>query len=557
LGAGGSTSSYEEAEHTDFAFLWGSNAREAHPIWFHHLLKGIQNGAKLYVVDPRRTSSAAWADTWLGINVGTDIALANAMAREIIHEGLHDSAFIERGTTGFDAYRELVEPYTLEFAARVTGVPAAVIRDAAHQYAKADRAMICWTLGITEHHNAVDNVTALINLALLTGHVGRYGCGCNPLRGQNNVQGGGDMGALPNKLPGFQDVTNVDHRTKFEKAWGRDIIPTDGWHLSEMMDAMSKQQLTALYVIGENPAQSDADVHHVVHLLENLDHLVVQEIFLTKTAELADVVLPATATWAEGEGTVTNSERRVQRCRKAVEPPGDARDEIWIMSELARRMGVDWGHPTAEDVWNEIRALSPQLYGMTYARLEALGGLQWPCPDENHPGTKFLHARLWDDDPAKRGRLAPFSLVHHEGPVEQPDDEYPLTLTTGRRLESYNTGVQSGGYLSPLHRGESVDISPEDARSLGVENGDVVKVTSRRGQIEAPVYIDRGLRAGVVFMTLHFPDEVATNFLTINATDPRSGTAEFKACAVRVEPVRTGSSRGMHRAEPLAAAGDD
>ena len=479
------------------------------------------------------------------------------MAREIIHEGLQDSAFIERGTTGFDAYRETVEPYTLEFAERVTGVPAEVIRDAAHQYAKADRAMICWTLGITEHHNAVDNVVSLINLALLTGHVGRYGCGCNPLRGQNNVQGGGDMGALPNKLPGFQDVTNTEHRTKFEKAWGRDIIPTDGLNLSEMMDAMGKKELTALYVIGENPAQSDADMNHVVHLLESLDHLVVQEIFLTKTAELADVVLPATATWAEGEGTVTNSERRVQRCRKAVGPPGEARDEIWIMSELARRMGVDWGHPTAEDVWNEVRALSPQLYGMTYARLEALGGLQWPCPDESHPGTKFLHARLWDDDPIKRGRLAPFSLVHHEGPVEQPDDEYPLTLTTGRRLESYNTGVQSGGYLSPLHRGESLDISPEDAQDLGVENGDVVRVTSRRGQVEAPVYIDRSLRAGVVFMTLHFPDEVATNFLTINATDPRSGTAEFKACAVRVEPVRKGSSRGMHRAEPLAAAGDD
>ena len=479
------------------------------------------------------------------------------MAREIIHEGLHDAAFIERGTTGFDDYRKLVEPYTLELAERITGVPADVIRDAAHQYAKADRAMICWTLGITEHHNAVDNVTALINLALLTGHVGRYGCGCNPLRGQNNVQGGGDMGALPNKLPGFQDVSNVEHRTKFEKAWGRDIIPTDGWNLTEMMDAMGKKQLTALYVIGENPAQSDADMHHVVQLLESLDHLVVQEIFLTKTAELADVVLPATATWAEGEGTVTNSERRVQRCRKAVDPPGDARDEIWIMSELARRMGVDWGQPTAEDVWNEVRALSPQLYGMTYARLEALGGLQWPCPDESHPGTKFLHARLWDDDPAKRGRLAPFSLVNHEGPVEQPDDQYPFTLTTGRRLESYNTGVQSGGYLSPLHRGESVDISPEDAHDLGVEDGDMVTVTSRRGSIEAPVYIDRGLRAGVVFMTLHFPDDIATNLLTINASDPRSGTAEFKACAVRVEPVRPAPSYGARRAEPLAAAGDD
>ena len=520
-------------------------------------MKGIQNGARLYVVDPRRTSSAAWADTWLGLNVGSDVALANTMAREIIHAGLAHREFIKRGTTSFEAYRDAVEPYTLSFGERVTGVPADVIRDAAHAYASADRAMICWTLGITEHHNAVDNVLALINLALLTGHVGRYGCGCNPLRGQNNVQGGGDMGALPNKLPGFQDVTTDAHRTKFEKAWGRDIIPRDGWHLTEMIDAMETKELTALYVIGENPAQSDADVSHVTHLLENLDHLVVQEIFLTKTAQLADVVLPSTATWAEGEGTVTNSERRVQRCRKAVEPPGDARDEIWIMSQLAKRLGYDWGSPTAEDVWNEVRALSPQLLGMTYKRLEELGGLQWPCPDESHPGTKFLHSRLWDDDPTKRGRLAPFSVVHHEGPVEQPDDEYPFVLSTGRRLESYNTGVQSGGYVSPLHRGETVDMSPEDADRLGLDAGDVVRVTSRRGSIEAPVHIDRGLRAGVVFMTLHFPDDVMTNLLTINATDRKSGTAEFKACAVRVEPVRVGSSRTSRRAEPLAAAGDD
>jgi len=494
---------------------------------------------------------------WLGLNVGSDIALANAMAREIIAAGLHDKTFIERGTTGFDEYARAVEPYTLDVAERVTGVPAAVIRDAAHQYARADRAMICWTLGITEHHNAVDNVVALINLALLTGHVGRYGCGCNPLRGQNNVQGGGDMGALPNKLPGFQDVENPEHRTKFEQAWRRSILAQPGWHLTEMIDAMGRGDLTALYVIGENPAQSDADAAHVTHLLENLDHLVVQEIFLTKTAQLAHVVLPATATWAEGEGTVTNSERRVQRVRKAIDPPGDARDEIWIMCEIARRMGVDWGQPTAEDVWNEVRALSPQLAGMSYPRLEALGGLQWPCPDEDHPGTLFLHARLWDEDPSKRGRLAPFSIVHHEGPVEQPDDEYPLTLTTGRRLESYNTGVQTGGYLSPLHRGESLDISPEDAERMDLENGDRVRVTSRRGSVEAPVYIDRGLRAGVVFMTLHFPDDIATNLLTINASDPRSGTAEFKACAVRVEPVRAAPSYGARRAEPLAAAGDD
>lgn len=477
------------------------------------------------------------------------------MARVIIHEGLHDETFIARGTTNFEAFKANVETYTLEYAERVTGVPADVIRNSAIAYAKADRAMICWTLGITEHHNAVDNVVALINLALLTGHVGRYGCGCNPLRGQNNVQGGGDMGALPNKLPGFQDVENDAERTKYEKAWGRDIIPSVGWNLTEMIHAMGTKELSALYVIGENPAQSDADATHVVHLLENIDHLVVQEIFLTKTAELAHVVFPASATWAEGEGTVTNSERRVQRVRKAVNPPGDARDEIWIMSELAKRMGYDWGHPTANEVWDELRSLAPQLAGMTYPRLEELGGIQWPCPDESHPGTLFLHARLWDEDPAKRGRLAPFSVVHHSGPVETPDAEYPFTLSTGRRLESYNTGVQTGGYSSPLHRGESLDISPEDAELLGVGQGDMVRVTSRRGTIDAPVWIDRSLRPGVVFMTLHFPDDVATNLLTINATDPRSGTAEFKACAVRIEPVRARWS--ANRPGPLAAAGDD
>jgi predicted molibdopterin-dependent oxidoreductase YjgC len=535
FGAGGSTSSYEEAENTDVVFLWGSNAREAHPIWFHHLLKGIHKGTRLYVVDPRRTTSAQWADVWMGLNVGSDVALSNTMAREIIHQDLAHRDFISRGTTGYDAYAANVEEYTLEFGEKLTGIPAEAIREAAHTYAKADRAMICWTLGITEHHNAVDNVLSLINLALLTGKVGRYGCGCNPMRGQNNVQGGGDMGALPNKLPGFHDVTNADDRAKFEQAWDCTIQPRDGWHLSEMIDAMDRGAMTSLFCIGENPAQADADATHIEHVLAKLDHLVVQELFLTKTAQMAHVVLPAAATWCEGEGTVTNSERRVQRVRKVVNPPGEARDELWIISQIAKRMGKDFGDPTGESTWNELRSLAPAFAGMSYKRLEEPDGIQWPCWDETHPGSPFLHDRLWDDDPAKRGRLAPFSVVHHEGPVEKPDDEYPFTLTTGRRLESYNTGVQSGGYRSPLHRGESLDISPEDATDLGAVNGTLLRISSRRGSVVAPAFIDPGLRKGVVFMTLHFPDDVATNVLTINATDPKSGTAEFKACAVSLQ----------------------
>ena len=558
FGAGGSTSSYEEAENTDVVFLWGSNARDAHPIWFHHLLKGIHKGTRLYVMDPRRTSSAQWADVWMGLNVGTDVALSNTMAREIIHAGLAHTDFIGRGTSGYAEYAASVEPYTLDLGERITGIPAETIREAAQTYAKADRGMVCWTLGITEHHNAVDNVLSLINLSLLTGKVGRYGCGCNPLRGQNNVQGGGDMGALPNKLPGFHDITDPEHRAKFERAWGTTIQPEDGWHLTEMIDAIDRGAMTSLFCIGENPAQADADTTHVERVLAKLDHLVVQEIFLTKTAQMATVVLPAAATWCEGEGTVTNSERRVQRVRKVVDAPGEARDELWIISQIARRMGTDIGSPTGESTWNELRSLSPAFAGMSYPRLEALDGLQWPCWDEAHPGSLFLHARLWDDDPSKRGRLAPFSIVEHQGPVETPDDAFPFTLTTGRRLESYNTGVQSGGYDSPLHRGERIEISPEDAADLGATEGSYLRITSRRGSVVAPTHIDPGLRRGVVFMTLHFPDDVATNLLTINATDPKSGTAEFKACAVALQ-LATQVIPGMKtRSRQIAtAAGDD
>jgi formate dehydrogenase major subunit len=523
-------------EETDVVFLWGANAREAHPIYFHHVLKGVHRGARLYVVDPRRTSTAQWADVWMGLEVGSDIALANAMGREILHAGLANESFIARATSGIDEYRAAVEPYTLDAGEELTGIPADVISEAAHTYARANQAMICWTLGITEHHNAVDNVLALINLALLTGHVGRWGSGLNPLRGQNNVQGGGDMGALPNRLPGFQDVADPAVRASFDRAWGTTILPQPGWNLTEMMHAMERGELTSLYVLGENPAQSDADGQRVARLLEGLDHLVVQEIFLTRTAQLAHVVLPATASWCEAEGTVTNSERRVQRVRRAVAPPGDARDELWIISEIARRLGHDLGTPTAEQTWNELRTLAPNFAGMSYARLEALGGIQWPCLDENDPGAPFLHARLWAEP--RVGPAAPFSAVRAEGPVEMPDTEYPLMLTTGRRLESYNTGVQSSGYASPRRREETVDLSPEDAARLGVRDGDAVRVTSRRGTVQAPVRVEPAMRQGLVFMTMHFPDEVDTNRLTIDATDPRSGTAEFKACAVRVEPVR-------------------
>jgi formate dehydrogenase major subunit len=535
FGAGGGTSSYEETRAADLIVLWGSNAREAHPIFFHHVLKALHNGAKLMVVDPRRTPSAQWADLWLGIDVGTDIPLANAVAREIIHTGLADTEFVERATSGFEAYRDSVEPWTLEEAERVTGVPADAIRELAHAYGNATNAQLCWTLGITEHHNAVDNVFALINLALLTGKVGKWGSGLQPLRGQNNVQGGGDMGAIPNRLPGFQDLLDAGVRAKFEAAWGTTIQPKAGLHLTGMFEAMEHGELRAVYVVGENPAQGEADQARAERLLTGLDHLVVQDLFLTRTAQLADVVLPAAATLGEAEGTVTSSERRVQRVRKAVDAPGEARDDIEIVYELARRMGHDLGSPRAEDVWNELRSLSPMHAGMSYARLEALGGIQWPCWDEGHPGDLFLHERLWDDVVEDR---APFQVVEHDPPVDALDDDFPLRLTTGRRLESYNTGVQTGGYSSPLHRdGEAILLAPEDGARYGVANGARVRIVSRRGAVETYAVYDTNLREGLAFMNLHFPDEVAVNMLTIDATDPKSGTAEFKATAVRLEPV--------------------
>jgi formate dehydrogenase major subunit len=544
FGAGGGTSSYEDTEIADVIVLWGSNARETHPIFFHHVLAARDRGARIFVIDPRRTSTAAWAERWLGLTVGTDIALAHAVGREIIRAGLVNTLFVERATTGYAAYEESVAEWTLDRAEAVTGVAADDIRTLAHAYGRADRAQLCWTLGITEHHNAVDNVVALINLALLTGHVGRTGSGLSPLRGQNNVQGGGDMGAIPDRLPGFQDVTDDEARAPFDRAWGTTVPPRRGKHLTAMFEAMEEGTLRSVYCLGENPAQSEADVARSRRLLEGLDHLVVQDIFLTRTAEMAHVVLPATAAWCEAEGTVTNSERRVQRVHKALDGPPGARDDIDILLALAERLGHPWtyGEPgasaaaRAEAVWDELRSLSPMYRGMPYRRLEALGGIQWPCYEEDRLEPPFLHGRLWDADPARRGRPAPFSVVDHDPPVDALTDEYPLRLTTGRRLDSYNTGVQSGSLSSPLRHAEGIDVSPADAAAIGVVEGEQVRVSSRRGSVTAPVRVEPDMPSGLVFMTLH-SEEVDVNLLTIEANDPRSGTAEFKAAAVRIDKL--------------------
>ena len=535
FGSGAGTSSYDDFHQTAFILLVGSNAAEAHPIIFHHIMKGVRSGAELVVIDPRRTLTAQKAHEHVQIAVGSDIALVNAMAHVIIRDQLYHKDFIAHATVGFEAFAAQVANWTPARAAAVTGIPADRIESLAKRYAAAPCAMIAWTLGITEHHNAVDNVRALINLALLCGNVGRPGAGLNPLRGQNNVQGGGDMGALPGRLPGFQDVTDPDVRRKFEQAWGTKIYATPGFDQTQMFRAMEDGQLKGLYVIGENPAQSDANSQHVQHLLQSLDALVVQDIFLTATAALADVVLPAHVSFAESEGTYTNSERRVQRVRAARNAPGEARDDLWITASLARAMGHPWPILDARQLFDEMRHLTVNYRGMTYERLEALHGMQWPVYDETHPGSPVLHDRLWRPE---TGPKAPFAVVEWEPPVEHATLEYPFVLTTGRRLPFFNTGVQSNLYEHPHNIGEWLEIHPDDAAKLDIADGGLVSVQSPRGRVELPAHYSLAVTPGTVFMSFHFPDDVMTNDLTIDATDPQSGTAEFKAAAVRLAPLK-------------------
>ena len=523
FGAGGGTSSYREVEDAEVILLWGSNAREAHPIYFHRVLKALRKGAKLFVIDPRRTASAEFADLWLGLDIGTDIALANAIAREIINANLHDLTFIKRSTTGFKKFEESVEWYTLERAELITGIPGYAIKELAHSYANAKTAQILWTLGITEHHNAVENVLSLCNLALLTGHIGRWGSGLVPLRGQNNVQGGGDMGALPDKLPGFQDITDDNARRKFELLYDTKINPQPGLHLTLMFEAMHRNELRALYVIGENPAQSEADAKSARKALSQLDTLIVQDIFLTRTAEMADVVFPASVGWAESDGTVTSSERRVQRVRPAVKSIGSTKDDLDIIVGLADRLGANWPARRPEQVWDEIRAL-----------LDNGPGLQWPCPSTEHPGTEYLHGWLWEKD-LEGHQAAPFSVTVHEGPKEHLNPEYPLRLTTGRVLDSFNTGVQSRNYPSPIRTGQTIDLNAIDAEAIGISDGEIVKVSSKRGSIKMTAKVVENLPTGLVFSTFHFPEIADINLLTNDHWDLKSGTSEFKASAVRID----------------------
>ncbi len=520
-------------EQADVIIAWGSNTQECHPIIFNHIRRGIKNGAKMIVIDPRKIDQTKLAEKWLPVRVGTDIALANAMGYVIIEEGLYNEEFVRRATADFEAYKKHVQAYPPIVAEKITGVPAEDIREVARMYAKADKAIINWTLGITEHHNGTENVFAIINLALLTGHIGKYGSALNPLRGQNNVQGGGDMGALPNRLAGGWSYNDPEGRKLYEQVWGTPVPEKIGKHQTAMLDAMETKEIKALYVIGENPVQSDADSHHIQKLFEGLEFLVVQDILLTKTAQLADVVLPA-AGWAENDGTVINSERRIQRMRPAIKPPGSARQDHLIVQDMANRMGAGWNYTLAEEIWEEIRLVAPNFAGVTYSRLDNEGGLQWPCPQESHPGTEFLHERLWAEEV---GMKATFHPTNYRPPVEMPDEQYPFQLTTGRRLSFYNTGVQTQNYQKMKDAEEFLEICQEDAAKLGLSDGDTVRVESRRGMVTTKVKISKKVSSGLVFMTFHFPDQANTNQLTISATDPLAGTAEFKACAVRIEPI--------------------
>ncbi len=528
FGSGAMTNSIEELRRAPLIFVIGSNTTECHPVIGILIRQAVLSGkTALIVADPRKISLAGIADVHMQQRPGTDVALINGMMSVILEEGLMDKEFVEQRTEDYSKFCEAVTESNPEIASKITGVPAEAIRRAARLYASAPGATIVYSMGITQHTTGTDNVLSLANLAMLTGNVGRECTGVNPLRGQNNVQGACDLGALPNVYSGYQRVDDPAIREKFEKAWNVELPDKPGLTVVEIMNAAAEGSIRGLYIMGENPMLSDPDINHVREGLEALDLLVVQDIFLSETAQLADVVLPACA-FAEKEGTFTNTERRVLRVRKAVEPPGEAREDWRILCELAAQMGYKMSYSGAGEIQDEIASLTPIYGGITYDRLGG-AGLQWPCPTRDHPGTKFLHQEKFS-----RGR-GKFHAVRFLPPAELPDEEYPFIFTTGRLLEHWHTGTMTRRceVLDDLVPHGALELNPGDAEAIGVSAGETVAVWSRRGRIEVPARLTDRVAPGTVFLAFHFKEHPA-NALTIAALDPIARIPEFKACAVNV-----------------------
>ena len=520
-----------DMEKPDVIFCIGTNMTEAHPGPATRLKKALARGAKMIVADPRRIRLAEMADLYLPIRVGSDTALLLGMAHVIVREGLIDREFIATRTEGYDALVDHLQEKTPVWAESITGVPADKIEEAAILYGASDKAAIYYTLGITEHICGVENVQSLCNLALLTGNFGREGTGVNPMRGQNNIQGAGDSGALPNNYAGFQPVTEPENQAKFEKAYGRRIDLEKGITKVTALEQCG-DTVFAMLINGENTVVSDPDQEHCIHALKSLEHLVVIDIFLTETAELADVVLPATS-WAETDGHFTNTERRIQRVRKAVEPPGEARPDWWIISQLGARMGLaGFDYDSAAPIFNELCELSPIYHGIDWELADS-GEYQWPIPYRGHPGTPRLH-----EDEFVNGR-GKFSFTDYRDPAETIDGEYPLWLTTGRRLESYHTRTQTGRSdgINELLPEETLEVHPADVARYGLRDGGWAQVSSRRGAVDVRVEATRRSPEGTVFASFSFA-EVPINVLTGSGYDPITHTAELKVCPVRVEPIR-------------------
>jgi formate dehydrogenase alpha subunit len=530
LGAGAMTNSIGEIEHAPVIVVTGSNTTESHPVISYSMKRAVKKGSRLIVIDPRRIDLTRWATRYFQHKVGSDIALLNAVMHEIIVNEWHDKEFIANHTEGFEELRETVRAYTPEYASEICGLSPDEIRELAMILGTADKVALFYTLGITEHITGTDNVRSCANLQMLLGNIGKSSSGVNPLRGQNNVQGACDMGVLPDVYSGYQKAAIPAVREKFEKAWGIEALPnSEGTKIPAMFDGIQHGDVKALYLIGENVVMSEPNQAHTVNSLKSVEFLIVQDIFMNETAEYADVILPA-ACFAEVEGTFTNTERRVQRVRKAVNPPGMARDDWWITAEIARRMGYDMGYTSTEQIWEEIRSLTPSMSGITYRRIETKG-LQWPCPDHDHSGTCYLYC----DNVFPCGK-ATFRPAQWKPPAECPDEEYPFVLTTGRRLWQYHTGTQtrrSAGF-NEICPEELIEVNPEDAGRLEIKDGDYVFASSRRGKVMVKVWVTDRVPAGVCFMTFHF-NEACANVITNNAFDPVAGTAEYKACAIRLE----------------------